>query len=240
MNPLVAGLLGAAPGIAKSIFGVGQGLRARDLAKMERPTMPMPSGMEELLANARMMAGLRELPGQGRMEQKIASSTAGALSQAKELSDSPATTLGALADVYGQQMGNYADLEQAAAQYWAGNQQQLQGALGQYANWQDKLWQWNEGMPYLQQMDAARRLNESYPINLFTGLAEGIGGGLMGYGGQELQNTFGDLLKELKGYWGNLPGGDGTNSDEDNSLTKALMLGAGMMGKGSNSFFNIY
>ena len=244
MDPIIAGLLSMAPGVAKSIFGIGQGMRARDLAKMERPTREMPTGIEEMLANARMMAGLTELPGQDRMEQKIASSTAGGLSAAKQVSGSSASTLGALSDIYGKEMGSLADLEGMAANFWAGNQGQLQGALGEYGQWQDKMWQWNKGQPYLQAMDAAKQLNMASPINTLTGFSEAIGGGMAGYGGQQLTNTFDDILNELKQYWSNLPGGEGGNNANTSTSTtgapKSLMDLLGLEGSLFNKNFDFY
>ena len=244
MSPLIAALLGSAPGIAKSIFGASQGLRARDLAKMDRPTREVPAAIQEMVANAKMMAGMTQLPGQQRIEEKIGSSGATALSQAQQASPSSAATLGSLSDIYGKQMGQYADLEGMAANFWAGNQEQLQGALGTQAGWQDQAWQWNEAQPYMQQMDAARRLNEASAQNIFGGLAGAIGGGLAGYGGQELSNSFGGILEEFKNYWKNLPGGEGQDTmgmgyergaPPSKSLWDLMQMGATLTGNDFSS-----
>ena len=134
MDPLITGLLSSLPGIAKTIFGGKQQRMANRLMQTERPEFQIPDAIKEMLANSQMVAGMRELPGQKTMEQKMASSTASGLSAAKEVSDSPASTLGALSDLYGQQTSALGDLNVAAGDFWASNQGQLQKSLGEYAD----------------------------------------------------------------------------------------------------------
>ena len=92
-------------------------------------------------------------------------------------------------------------------------------------------------------MDAARRLNEASAQNIFGGLAGAIGGGLAGYGGQELSNSFGGILEELKNYWKNLPGGEGQDTmgmgnergGTPKSLWDLMQMGATLTGNDFSS-----
>lgn len=154
------------PSLIQSGVGMAQlfgGLAGRP----NRPSEPIPKAETEALDTAKRLATQTKLPGQDIYETQLGEKTA---QMVGNLKGTGAAGLGALSNIYAQEMGARRNLAADAARYYAGNQGQLIGQLGNMARWQDKIWQENIGNKYQEQAAAASALTQAGISNAFSGL----------------------------------------------------------------------
>lgn len=173
-------ILAGAPEAAKTALGISQAIKASRIARQtKRPEYKVPGAIQEGTAMARNLAQTG-LPGYQTMQDNLSGQTAGAVRSIKEAGGSGPEKLAAIAGAYGSQMGQQRNLGVQNAQQRVANQRALQSQLGVQAGYQDKAWQWNQQDPYIQAMDAARRLREAANQNIYGGMKGMASAGIMG------------------------------------------------------------
>lgn len=170
MDPITMALLTTIPSLFKMGTGIAQGIQARKLGKTPRPEYEIPGAATSALDVSKRLAASRELPGQSIMEDKLRTSTASGVEGIKKYTDSPAAAMDYITKLYGGEMGAKNELDIAAAQNYQSNQIGLQGALGDYAKYEDKAFDYNKDAPYQAAMNAAAMLKEGSLQNIFGGL----------------------------------------------------------------------
>lgn len=130
---LAASLIPAAVQLGTSLYQMYQGNK---LGKTARPDSVTPQAATQALNNAKMMASMTELPGQSRIEDKLAGDTASATDAIKQMGGG-ASGMGAIVDAYANENKQKSALEVEAANLWNANQGALRGQLGNIAGYQD-------------------------------------------------------------------------------------------------------
>jgi len=158
-------------GIMSMFLGDTQLKEAQKLSDMPRPAYEIPQSLLDMVGNAKMVAGLQEMPGQGVAEQRLAGTSAAGVRQATELGGQ-ATALGSLADIFGGERQALNELDVMNAQFWTGNQAQLQEALMKQSKAEEEQWKFNEMLPFYEAMAAAARLKEAGTENMVGGMSD--------------------------------------------------------------------
>jgi hypothetical protein len=161
-----------------------QSHKAKKLANTPRPEYQIPQGQVEALNNAKYMASQTELPGQNIMQQKIDQSSAGALANLKDVSQSGSALGSNIASIYRGNVGAQNQLNLAGAQNYNANQQNLRGELNNMATAQDKQWTINKFGPYKNNMAAASAMREGAFRNATAGVTDIASAGA-GYANQQ-------------------------------------------------------
>lgn len=201
----LGGLLGAGLGLAGNIFSGIQGARlgrkqmglGQDMideaqklsAAYQRPEMQTPEAINMMmqLSQGRQY---QNLPGMNIAQNQLGQSTASGLNAINEMS-SGAEGIGAIANLYSNQMKGQQNLAMQNAQYQDQNQQQYLGALNDLGNWQQKAWQWNKADPYLMAQEKASQLEMMGRQGQWEGLKNKMG-------------SWAETFKGAGGFLGNL------------------------------------
>ena len=194
VNPVVAGI-GAIPEAFKLGLGVTQALRARKIEKsQQRPIFGIPGAAQNALAGQYNLA-MGQAPGLNTAQQQLAQARAGSVSAVQNSGGGGAERLAALT-MLDQNAGNQARELGAMQEQWQAQQQaNLINAQNQYADWQQRAWEYNKYKPYEQAMAKAAELRNAANTN-FYGAAKSAGGlisSALSGGGQK---TLGDLAKD--------------------------------------------
>jgi hypothetical protein len=183
--PLV---IGAAATIGKSIFGSYQANQAAkqqrklegqfDALRKTRPEYNIPTEQLQYLAMEQQRMGT-QLPGLDKMKDNLASETAAGVGNIQESSNSISGTLGALTQLYGQQMKGVSALDIQNAQFMEGRKDSFEQALKSMADYKDKQWAWNkqakygEDYNYLQSKIAGANADKNQGTqNMFSGFSD--------------------------------------------------------------------
>lgn len=137
LSAIMAGIQGGT-GIIQLLSGL--------FGQQERPKYDIPTAATESLNVAKGLAGQTKLPGQDIYETQLGEKTANMTKNIEKMGGG-GSGLGTLSNIYAQEAGAKRNLAVDAAKYYQQNQRGLQGALGQYAGWQDKKWQYDVGQP---------------------------------------------------------------------------------------------
>lgn len=177
LNPYTAAL-----GLAQPLFqmglGIAQNVRANKiLNNAERPTAVVPQALIESqrMFNNRVMSGM--MPGQQFAADQIAGAQAAAMRNATNMGGSAQNRIGTMLASQALADNSYANLNAQSAQYQMQQQQALANVLGQVANEQNRVWQYNEADPYAALMAAAQREKDAANRNIY-GAIGGAGGAI--------------------------------------------------------------
>lgn len=177
LNPYTAAL-GLAQPLFQGIMGMVQNKRANDILKnAERPTAVVPQALIESqrMFNNRVMSGM--MPGQQFAADQIAGAQAAAMRNATNMGGSAQNRIGTMLASQALADNSYANLNAQSAQYQMQQQQALANVLGQVANEQNRVWQYNEADPYAALMAAAQREKDAANRNIY-GAIGGAGGAI--------------------------------------------------------------
>lgn len=202
VNPVVAGI-GAIPEVFKLGLGVSQALRARKIEKsQQRPLFTIPNAAQNAMAGQETLAS-GQAPGLSTAMNQLSQAQAGSTAAVQNSGGGGGERLAALT-MLNQNAGNQALGLGAQQQQWQAQQQQnLINLQNQYADWQQRAWEYNKYKPYEQAMAKAAELRNAANTNIYG--AAKSGGGLISSA---------------------LSGGSGTTSD---AAQKAASGGTGMM-----------
>ena len=185
MDPLTqAMLISLAPSLFKGGEALWQGAKANQFARHPRPTYNIPTPITDnynLAKSALGQASQYGLPGQGRIENKMAASGAGALNTLQNSQYSPAAIAAGAAAVDANTKNSIADLGVKADTYRANNMREARSEVyntgKMLSGYQDKQWDWNSKSPYLQAMMTASALRNASKMNAnsaITGAADSL------------------------------------------------------------------
>lgn len=147
--------------------GLGQ-LLGGLFGQPQRPTQPIPEAATNALNVSKSLAAQTKLPGQDILETQLGERTAQSTRSLEKMGAGGAG-LGALANIYGQEMGQRRNLAVDAARYHVGNQSQLINQENNMANMQNQIWHQNIGDKYNQQAAASSALIGGGMTNVYNG-----------------------------------------------------------------------
>ncbi len=164
--------------------------RADELARNNvRPTMTIPKSEQESLGSARHQAALTRLPGQSAIEGRLDKITADQVGLVERQGVGGPTSINAASRAYGDQQDKEVDLGVASANMRLHNQDILRNELDENAQWEQKVWDWNTGQPYLDKQKAIAALRGAHLANQNTAVKNLIGtaanAGIMGVLGDD-------------------------------------------------------
>ena len=194
------------PALMQAGVGIWQMNKARKLAEAERPEYEIPQSEKDALSIAQQLATQRELPGQGAMEENIRANTASGISRMSEVADSPAMLLGNIATMTNKENQALNQLGISAANYYAQNQRNLQGALSRMGQQELAKWQYDEMKPYEEAMQAAAMMREGGLQNIVGGAKSGISNAIAIGQNKEIREQNKDFLDAYKEYFKGLKG----------------------------------
>jgi hypothetical protein len=207
--------ISAIPSVIQGVQGIRQNAQAnRMLKNLHRPTLGVPTTETEALNVARNMASSFNLPNQFQAEQALNQQYAGGINNATNTASSSAEALAASVALGGNRMNAQNELAGQAANSYMLRNQNLQSILGDYAEWQQKAWDWNTGNKYLADAATASAMKQAGQTNMFnavSNLAGTAANGLPALVGNE------DALKNL--------GGGGTAATNVASNTASNTMG---------------
>lgn len=179
--------MGAAALIPLAAEGIKLGLaasqenKARKYSRAKRPfqNYPIPQPIIDNVAAARNNAGVTGLPGQGHLEDVMRGGQASADFNIVNSQASPGAIAAGITATDKSFNNSVADLGNRAANYRDGQQRVLAGANMDLAramtNKYNQDWEWNDKLPYLQNMAAASALKEAAirnSMNALDGIAK--------------------------------------------------------------------
>lgn len=140
-----------------------------------RPDYEIPDAVNKMvgLAQGQMF---QRLPGATNYENMIQGSTAGALSSLKQMG-AGAESMGAIADLYANQMSSFQGLAGQEAGFRQQGQDRYMSALEGLGEYQQKEFQWDKAMPYMDAMQRASQLEAAGRENKMHGYNNKLGVG---------------------------------------------------------------
>ena len=136
------------PSIAQGITGSRQKREAEAIRKgTTRPTYETPMKAKKMESIAEQQA-TQGLVGRSTLEDRLRSSTAGAVRATEQVATSPASRLAAITATYGQEMESMEDIAMKDAQARLESANRLARTYGAMADYQDKEFSYNKQAPY--------------------------------------------------------------------------------------------
>jgi hypothetical protein len=161
------------PSIAQGITGAQQKKEAKRLRESTtRPVYETPMSAKKALNIAEQQA-TQGLVGRSILEDRLRSSTAGAVRATEEVATSPASRLAAITATYGKEMEGMEDIAMADTQARLEAANRLSRAFGTMANYEDREFDINEQRPFDDAMAAASAL-EGAGMQNKQGALEGL------------------------------------------------------------------
>jgi hypothetical protein len=158
------------PELMKGLIGGYDLLKSKQYSKAERPAYEIPPSDIAALESAKSQALQTQLPGQSLTEEKLAGTTAQAISSAKQATDSPTNLLGIISQLQEHETGKIRDLAAASAENYNSNQGVLRTQLGKMAAEEANKWEWDKAKPYLASMATAANLQKAGETNIMAGI----------------------------------------------------------------------
>lgn len=181
------------PSIAQGITGSRQKKEAERIRKgTTRPTYETPMKAKKMESIAEQQA-TQGLVGRSTLEDRLRSSTAGAVRATEEVATSPASRLAAITATYGQEMEGMEDIAMKDAQARLEAANRLARTYGAMADYQDKEFAYNKQAPYEEAMAAASALTGAGMQNtqgMFEGLSRAGVAALSGLGEEDDSDMF--------------------------------------------------
>jgi len=181
------------PSFAQGITGSRQKKEAERLRKgTTRPTYETPLSAKKALGISEQQA-TQGLVGRSILEDRLRSSTAGAVRATEEVATSPASRLAAITATYGKEMEGMEDIAMADTQARLEAANRLSRAYGAMADYEDKEFAVNKQAPFEDTMAAASALTGAGMQNVqgsLEGLSRAGASALSGLGDDEEGDMF--------------------------------------------------
>jgi len=169
-----AGIQGARMGKKQMKMGQGMMDEAQALsAAYQRPEMQTPEAIQMMMEMSRGRQ-FQNMPGMTGMQNQIDKATAGGVKSIERMGVG-SEGMGAIADIYANQLQGQTNLGTQNAMYQDENQQQYMGALEGLGDWQQQAWGWNEADPYLNAQSKAAQLETMGRMGEWEGLKNKMG-----------------------------------------------------------------
>lgn len=189
MDPALLSL-GLATG--KAIYGGIQTAKGNKLAKEAvRSEYEIPSTVNEQLKIAKAQALNSRLPGQSQAEENIMGAGQSGIRAAKESGNNPSAIMAAISALNANQNQAYQGLATKGAEFQQQNIVNLQNTLGEYGQYQDKAFGYNQDEPYRNKAAAAEGLKGAGTQNIQSGISDAVGIGMQSEANKSGTNTGG-------------------------------------------------
>jgi hypothetical protein len=170
-------------------------------ASYKRPEMLTPEAIQMMMRLAKGQM-YQKLPGSTEYENQIQGATSAGMSAIEDMG-AGSEGMGAIAGLYGNQMGQFQNLAAQNAGFQQQGQQNYMGALEGLGDWQQQQWKWNKADPYIMAQQKASQLETAGRMNQFQGYktragawAEGLKGAGSTIGGM-IDDNGEDIMKLL-------------------------------------------
>lgn len=183
------------PAVMQFIQGHKQSKMASEMAKdIHDPIYQIPQAAQEGLANARVNAESRYMPGQTNLQNQLDQGTANSTSDVLRTSRSPQDALGALVSINANNQAGQQQIGFQSANNYNQRQGDLRGALQMMSGYQDKKWTNDVLNKFLRDSAATSALRNAGMNNQYQGVkgaANAIGSmGMGGFGGGPKSTSF--------------------------------------------------
>jgi hypothetical protein len=174
---ILANILNILPSILQFIEGGKQLKQARDLERQNtRPNAEIAPSVNKLVNYSYGQTLNQDIPGGELYRNEIKGATASGMRAASELG-SGAEAYGMLGQIVGREQNAFGDLAKQTAQQVQNSRGDYMNALGEKANEENRIWDWNKAQPYLQAAQMAAQLRDSGTKNRFSGISGAFGSG---------------------------------------------------------------
>jgi len=168
-------------GLYRGILGISQLSQAKKLAP-KRPEYQIPGAMNEQVALYRGLANQSQVPGHAIIADDLNRSTSSAIDSINRASGSAQDIIGSASMLAGNQIRGLSDLTIAGAQMQRQAQGMYANSLGMLAQYQDRAFDINKMIPYLNEERKKEALKAAGHANIYGGFQD------IGSYGMELQN----------------------------------------------------
>jgi hypothetical protein len=173
----VSQALNIIPSIFQGVVGISQLSKAKKIEKENpRPEATIAESIDKLVKYAYGQTLQQDTPGGELARGEIKGATSAGITAASELGLG-AEAYGMLGQLVGREQNAISDIAKTTAQ-------QVQGAKGAYmdtlpvkASEENRVWNWNEGQPYMQAAQTASAMRDSGTKNIMSGMKNIFGAG---------------------------------------------------------------
>jgi hypothetical protein len=170
---LISGGIGAVKGIGQTAVGLSQLIGNK---RPEEPQYTIPNEVMQMLKIAQSRAS-NPFPEGDRIRQEMGQTLAGAVQSTNDIAGDSGASLGAIASIYGKQLGSMNQLALTEYQAQQAAEKNLQSSLGTMADYKDRSWDFNVRQPYERALSEFYSKRSSGIANTFGGVDELVGAG---------------------------------------------------------------
>lgn len=189
-------------GMSQDMIAEAQALSAA----YERPEMKTPESINKMMSMLQSRQ-YQDMPGLSTMKNQLGQSTAQGM-DAIEGMGVGAEGMGAMANLYSNQMGQGQNLSIQNAMFKDDAELDYLGGLEGIGNWEQKAWQWNEADPYMQAQQKAAMLESAGRSGEWEGMKTEMGAWANTF--QGIGGGADDTMSQIMGMLGGGGGGGGT------------------------------
>ena len=131
-----------------------------------QPKYTRPDEINKLMNIAQTQAGSTMLPGEGQLNRNIQNATQSAITNTENLTQSPMASLGAIQDIYKNEIGAYNNLGIQKQQHYDTMQNQYKQALQLGGQYSDQEFEYNVNQPYQRKWSELNADTQSYNQDL--------------------------------------------------------------------------
>ena len=174
-SEIVAQVLNLIPSIFQGITGASQLRKANRIeAENPRPAATLNPSIEKAVNYAYGQTFDQDIPGGEMYRNEIKGATSAGMKAASELG-SGSEAYGMMGELVGREQNQFGELAKLTANRVAGKEETYLNTLPIKAQDEQRVWDWNEGQPYLQAAQIAAQLRDSGTKNLYSGGANAFG-----------------------------------------------------------------
>ena len=170
ISNVLSQVLNIIPSIFQGITGASQLRQAKRIeAQNPRPEAEIAPSINRLVDYSYGKTLDQDIPGGELYRNEIKGATAAGMRAASELG-SGSEAYGMLGQLVGREQNQFSELAKLTAQQVAGYQGDYMNTLGQKADEENRVWNWDKADPYLMAADTARGLRDSGMRNIGAGV----------------------------------------------------------------------
>lgn len=163
--------------INQNQLAIEQRHKAAKLEKdLKRPAFAIPEAATAALRSAEEQAKLKKLPGHAAIEARLDATTADTIATLERMGMGGADTINGASRAYSHRQEKENELGIAGSNMYLHNQDVLRQQQGQYANWQNMAWNWDQKLPYEQKAAAIQALKGAAIQNTSAAYNSSVGG----------------------------------------------------------------
>lgn len=200
---------------AQTAYTQDQARRKLEAGAKVRPTLGVPTALQEKANLAKNMANSSLLPSQGYYENQLGASTARANREIQNTGGSASDIIGGLTQVDANNRAQLSGLAAAGAQNQQQNIANYGGTLSEVAGQQNEMFDYNQNQPYQSEQLRIQSLRDASNRNINNAISSGIDTAQIFDTGRQMDDTMGTNY-----YGGNNP--VGAKSPRKNRMSNSL------------------